>query len=202
MFISFEGCEGVGKSTQLRFLKEYLEKTHQPAVFVREPGSTPISEQIREVILKPENTEMTDVCEALLYAASRAQLVDEVILPALAEGKIVVCDRYVDSSVAYQGFGRGLGADTVKRINAYSIERCMPDVTVFLDLRPSESWRTTPGEDRLEHQERSFYEKVYEGFVAESAISNGRIVSIKPDFDKNVTHERIIDALRKRGAVK
>lgn len=202
MFISFEGCEGVGKSTQLRFLKEYLEKTEQPAVFVREPGSTPISEQIRSVILNPENDEMTDVCEALLYAASRAQLVDEVILPALKEGKTVICDRYVDSSIAYQGYGRGLGADFVKRINAYSIERCMPDCTIFLDLRPSESWRTTPGEDRLEHQERSFYDKVYDGFVAEMQTSNGRIVSIKPDFDKYVTHTRILEALRKRGAVK
>ncbi len=202
MFISFEGCEGVGKSTQLRYLKEYLEKTGQSAVFVREPGSTPISEQIRSVILNPKNTEMTDECEALLYAASRAQLVDEVIRPALEEGKTVVCDRYVDSSVAYQGYGRGLGADFVKRINAYSIDRCMPDVTIFLDLRPSESWRTTPGEDRLEHQERAFYDKVYDGFVAEMQTSNGRIVSIKPDFDKNVTHARIIDALKKRGAIK
>ncbi len=202
MFISFEGCEGVGKSTQLRYLKEYLEKTGQSAVFVREPGSTPISEQIRSVILNPKNNEMTDECEALLYAASRAQLVDEVIRPALEEGKTVVCDRYVDSSVAYQGYGRGLGADFVKRINAYSIDRCMPDVTIFLDLRPSESWRTTPGEDRLEHQERAFYDKVYDGFVAEMQTSNGRIVSIKPDFNKNVTHARIIDALKKRGAIK
>lgn len=202
MFISFEGCEGVGKSTQLRYLKEYLEKTGQSAVFVREPGSTPISEQIRSVILNPKNNEMTDECEALLYAASRVQLVDEVIRPALEEGKTVVCDRYVDSSVAYQGYGRGLGADFVKRINAYSIDRCMPDVTIFLDLRPSESWRTTPGEDRLEHQERAFYDKVYDGFVAEMQTSNGRIVSIKPDFNKNVTHARIIDALKKRGAIK
>ncbi len=118
MFVSFEGCEGVGKSTQLRLLKEYLEKTGQRAVYVREPGSTEISEQIRRVILDTANTAMTDMTEALLYAASRAQLVREVIKPALERGELIICDRYVDSSVAYQGYGREMGAELIKRINA------------------------------------------------------------------------------------
>ena len=98
MFVSFEGCEGVGKSTQLRLLREYLERTGQEAVYVREPGSTEISEQIRKVILDPKNTQMTDMTEAMLYAASRAQLVREVIKPALSAGKLVICDRFADSS--------------------------------------------------------------------------------------------------------
>lgn len=132
MFVSFEGCEGVGKSTQLKLLKDYLEATGQHAVYVREPGSTEISEQIRKVILNPQNTAMTDMTEALLYAASRAQLVREVIKPALERGELVVCDRYVDSSIAYQGYARGLGADTIKQINAPAMEGCLPDVTIFL----------------------------------------------------------------------
>ena len=202
MFITFEGCEGVGKSTQLNFLKEYLNRTGQEAVFVREPGGTSIGEQIRKVILNPNNTEMAPVTESMLYASSRVQLIDQVILPALREGKIVVCDRYLDSSIAYQGYARGLGADLVKKVNYYAVENCMPDVTIFLDLCPAESFRATPGNDRMEQENREFHNKVYEGYKAEIAISNGRIVPIKPSFDKNVTKNLIIDALRQRGAIK
>lgn len=202
MFITFEGCEGVGKSTQLNFLKEYLNRTDQEAVFVREPGGTSIGEQIRKVILNPNNTEMAPVTESMLYASSRVQLIDQVILPALRAGKIVVCDRYLDSSIAYQGYARGLGADLVKKVNYYAVENCMPDVTIFLDLCPAESFRATPGNDRMEQENREFHNKVYEGYKAEIAISNGRIVPIKPSFDKNVTKNLIIDALRQRGAIK
>ena len=202
MFITFDGCEGVGKSTQLNFLKEYLNRTGQEAVFVREPGGTSIGEQIRKVILNPNNTEMAPVTESMLYASSRVQLIDQVILPALRAGKIVVCDRYLDSSIAYQGYARGLGADLVKKVNYYAVENCMPDVTIFLDLCPAESFRATPGNDRMEQENREFHNKVYEGYKAEIAISNGRIVPIKPSFDKNVTKNLIIDALRQRGAIK
>ena len=202
MFITFEGCEGVGKSTQLNFLREYLNKTGQEAVFVREPGGTSIGEQIRKVILHPENTEMAPVTESMLYASSRVQLIDQVILPALKEGKIVVCDRYLDSSIAYQGYARGLGADLVKKVNYYAVENCMPDVTIFLDLCPAESFRATPGNDRMEQETREFHNKVYEGYKAEIATSNGRIVPIKPSYDRNVTKNLILDALRQRGAIK
>ena len=202
MFITFEGCEGVGKSTQLNFLRDYLKETGQDAIFVREPGGTSIGEQIRKVILNPANTEMASVTESMLYASSRVQLIDEVILPALREGKLVVCDRYLDSSIAYQGYARGLGADFVKKVNSYAVEHCMPDVTIFLDLCPAESFRATPGNDRMEQENREFHNKVYEGYKAEIAISNGRIVPIKPSFDKNVTKNLIIDALRQRGAIK
>ena len=202
MFVSFEGCEGVGKSTQLRLLKEYLEKTGQRAVYVREPGSTEISEQIRKVILDTANTAMTDMTEALLYAASRAQLVREVIKPALAKGELVICDRYVDSSVAYQGYGRGMGAELIKQINAPAIDGCMPDLTIFIDLSPEHSWRTYRTEDRLEQESNEFFTKVYNGFVSEIGSSNGRIVAIKPDIDKNVTANKIISAMRERGIIK
>ena len=202
MFITFEGCEGVGKSTQVKLLKEYLERTGQPAVYVREPGSTKISEQIRDVIANPENTEMTDITEAMLFAASRAQLVREVIRPALERGELVICDRYVDSSVAYQGYARGMGVETIKNINAPAIDGLLPDVTIFIDLRPSESWRTFKNTDRLEQESADFHDKVYDGYIAEIKGSNGRIVPVKPDFDKKVTAERILNVLRQKGAIK
>ena len=202
MFVTFEGCEGVGKSTQLNMLKEYLSATGQEAVYVREPGSTRISEKIRSVILDPANTEMTAETEALLYAAARAQLVSEVILPALSAGKTVICDRYVDSSAAYQGFARGLGIDFVRRINSYALANAMPDVTVFIDLRPSDAFRSVRREDRLEREKAEFHDKVYEGYLAQASTSNGRFVMIKPEKDKNETHRKIIAALREKGAVK
>lgn len=203
MFVSLEGCEGVGKSTQLQLLKQYLESTNQPAVYVREPGSTQISEQIRKVILNPQNTAMADMTEALLYASSRAQLVREVIKPALERGELVICDRYVDSSIAYQGYARGLGAETIKQINAPAMDGCLPDVTIFLDLRPSEAFRTfNITDDRMELESRDFHNRVYDGYVAEIGTSNGRFVRIKPDSDKYATSKKIISALRERGAIK
>ena len=202
MFVTFEGCEGVGKSTQLALLKDYLKKTGQEAVYVREPGSTEISEKIRSIILDPENTAMTAQTEALLYAAARAQLVAEVIRPALDAGKTVICDRYVDSSVAYQGYARGLGVGFVAKINSYALENAVPDVTVFIDLCPSASFRSVSRDDRLEREEESFHDKVYEGYIAQSKASNGRFVMIKPEKDKFDTHRKILAALRERGAVK
>ncbi len=202
MFVTFEGCEGVGKSTQVKMLRDYLDRTGQPAVYVREPGSTHISEQIRNIIANPENTEMTDITEAMLFAASRAQLVREVIRPALERGELVICDRYVDSSVAYQGYARGMGVERIKQINAPAIDGLLPDVTIFLDLRPSESWRTFKNTDRLEQESADFHDKVYDGYIAEIKGSNGRIIPVKPDFDKKVTAERILEVLREKGAIK
>ena len=202
MFITFEGCEGVGKSTQLALLKDYLKRTGQDAVYVREPGSTVISEKIRAVVLDPENSAMTAETEELLYAAARAQLVSEVILPALAEGKTVICDRYVDSSVPYQGYARGLGVGFVTAINRFALENATPDITVFIDLRPDGAFRSVSRDDRLERESAAFHDKVYQGFVAQSQASNGRFVMIKPEKDKFDTHHKIVDALRKRGAIK
>ena len=145
---------------------------------------------------------MSAETEALLYAAARAQLVKEVIRPALDEGKTVICDRYIDSSVAYQGYARGLGRDFVEKINCYALENATPDVTVFIDLRPSASFRSTSRNDRMERESRDFHDKVYEGFIAQFEASNGRFVMIKPEKDKNATQKKIVDALRERGALK
>ena len=202
MFVTFEGCEGVGKSTQLSLLREYMRETGQEAVFVREPGGTEISEQIRKIILDPANRDMTAETEALLYAAARAQLVRTVVRPALDAGKTVICDRYIDSSVAYQGYARGLGREFVEKVNAYAVETAMPDVTVFIDLRPSSAFRSVSRNDRLEQENTSFHDKVYEGYIAQSAASNGRFVMIKPEKERLDTHRKILDALRMRGAVK
>lgn len=202
MFVTFEGCEGVGKSTQLSLLRDYMKRTGQDAVFVREPGGTEISEQIRAIILDTANGDMTAETEALLYAAARAQLVKTVIRPALDAGKTVICDRYIDSSVAYQGYARGLGREFVEKVNAYALETAMPDVTVFIDLRPSSAFRSVSRNDRLEQENTSFHDKVYEGYIAQSEVSNGRFVMIKPEKERLDTHRKILDALRMRGAVK
>lgn len=200
-FIVFEGCEGVGKSTQIEFLRKYLEDKHIAAVFTREPGGTPLGEAIRELILK---NGMGAECEAHLFAASRAEHIDKVILPALKEGKTVVCDRYVDSSLAYQGFARGLGTEKVKRINEYSIENCLPDAVIFLNMRPSESWRRRKGrvveDDRLEKETDFFHNSVYRGFL-ELAGTEERFIPIVPDCDKLITRQKIIDALKTKNLI-
>ena len=131
-FITFEGCEGSGKSTQLSLFENYLKENNIDYIYTREPGGTKISEKIRNLILDVDNSEMTDECEALLYASSRIQHVKEKILPALKEGKLVICDRYIDSSLAYQGYARNLGIDFIKQINSFCFDNCMPNYTIFL----------------------------------------------------------------------
>lgn len=167
-FITFEGCDGCGKSTQLGLLSEYLTANNVPHLFTREPGGGKISEAIRGILLNGKNTEMTDECEALLYAASRAQHIDEKIRPALEEGKLVVCDRYVDSSFAYQAYARGLGFDFVAKINAYALDGYLPDVTFFINLSPADAFKRKHGadeNDRMEQAGFAFHQKVYEGYL-------------------------------------
>lgn len=200
-FIVFEGCEGVGKSTQLRLIESYLKETGQEAVFTREPGGTPLAERIRDIILTKE---MDAESEALLFAAARCDHIDNLILPALNDGKIVVCDRYIDSSFAYQGYARGLGVERVAEINDYAVKRCMPDATVFIDLCPLNSWRRQKGkvifDDRLERENDDFHMRVYDGFKS-LAATNERFISVAPELDKAETGRKICDALRKRGVI-
>ena len=189
-FITFEGCEGSGKSTQLKLLGEYLAETGREAVFTREPGGTSVSEQIRKVILDCNNASMTDKTEALLYAAARAQLIEEKILPAKRAGKIVVCDRYIDSSFAYQAFARGLGYDFVAEINGFALNYCMPDLTLFFDISPEKAFARKGGadlNDRLEQSGIEFHNKVYEGYLELCKKFPDRIVRI----DANRSAEQI-----------
>ena len=134
LFISFEGGDGSGKTTQIMEIKQYFEKKGRKVILTREPGGTRIAEAIREIILDPEFKEMDYMAEALLYAASRAQHVRQIIKPALEAGNIVLCDRFVDSSVVYQGIGRGLGIDAVEGINNHATLGLMPNVTILIDL--------------------------------------------------------------------
>ena len=163
--IVFEGVDGSGKSTQIRYIMDFLGSRGYETVLTREPGGTSIGEKIRDVILDNENSEMDPMTETMLYAASRAQHVAQVIKPAIEQGKVVICDRFVDSSVAYQGFGRELG-ECVSRINKYAVMGYMPDITFLMKIAPEEGIdRIGSGEkDRLESEKISFHRKVYEGY--------------------------------------
>lgn len=200
-FVTFEGCEGVGKSTQLELVKKYCEDHGLDFLFTREPGGNRISEKIREVILDRENGEMSGVCEALLYAAARAQLSESVIEPTLNSGRTVICDRYLDSSYAYQGYARGLGTDFVWEINKRAVGNALPDLTVFLDLSPDVAFSRKGGRDvgdRLENEKDEFHRNVYRGYVEASERFPERIVRIDCSGTVEETHEKIMRVLRER----
>jgi dTMP kinase len=173
LFITFEGPDGSGKSTQIKLLANYLEESKIPYILTREPGGTNISDQIRKVILDPKNEEMKNETEVLLYAASRAQHVREKIMPALEEGKVVLCDRFVDASIAYQGYGLGIPINKVKEVNMFATGGIKPNRTYLLDISP-EDGRARMLErlqrlgdtslDRIELKESSYHETVREGF--------------------------------------
>lgn len=197
-FITFEGCEGSGKSTQIELFRKYLEKKGIEYLFVREPGGTEISEKIRAIILDVNNKEMCDEAEALLYASARAQLIKEKILPALNSGKLVLCDRYIDSSFAYQAHARGLGIDFISKINSYAIENCMPDKTVFLNISSKDAFMRKGGadkDDRIELSGEDFHQKVYEGYLKVAKIYPDRFLLIDCLGEKQQTHKNIIKAL-------
>ena len=201
-FITFEGCEGSGKSTQIALIKQYLEKKGANYVFLREPGGTAISEKIRNLILDVANSEMTDQTEALLYASARAQLISQSILPALKNGTLVFCDRYIDSSFAYQSYARGLGFEFVEKVNSFAIENCMPDYTVFLNISPTDAFKRKGGadkDDRLELSGAEFHEKVYKGYLELAKKYPERFIMIDCSGSKWQTHEKIIKALEERG---
>ena len=185
LFITFEGCEGSGKSTIAKMLKEELENANIPCLFTREPGGTPISEKIRNIILDPSTPEMTSRTEALLYAASRSQHTAEKIIPALEEGKIVVCDRYLESSLAYQGAARELGVGNIFDINIFggAIE---PDYILFFDISPQESLKRIKNRnfDRLEKEELEFHEKVYNYFKSQTNRNNFNSIDATKPIDE------------------
>ena len=203
-FITFEGCEGSGKSTQVAMFREYLEKNGIDYVFTREPGGTEIAEKIRGIILDVKNAEMTDECEALLYSAARAQHIKEKIIPALNEGKLVLCDRYIDSSYAYQAYARGLGIDFIKKINSYAVENCMPDYTVFLNISSTDAFSRKGGQDkddRLEQVGLEFHKKVFNGYKKVIEAEPDRFLIIDCMGSKYNTHNNIVKALKEKGVL-
>ncbi len=195
LFITIEGPDGSGKSTQISRICDFLAERGFEVVRTREPGGTAISEKIRAILLDKANTEMDHMTEALLYAASRAQLVAEVIKPALAAGKAVVCDRFLDSSIAYQGYGRRLG-DCVREINEYAVQGCMPDITFLLKLDPEVGRHRISDEaaDRIERENADFHRAVFNGYLDMEKRFADRIVGI----DAGRSIDEISDEIRSR----
>ena len=179
IFISIEGPDGSGKSTQIENIKQFFKDKNLDIVFTREPGGTAIGERIRAIILDNNCSEMDYMTEAMLYAAARAQHVSQIIKPALTEGKIVICDRFVDSSIAYQGYGRGLG-EAVAIINSYAVAGCMPDVTFLLKLDPAVGRNRIRADqqDRLESEKEAFHDEVFRGYRQLEKDNPGRSVGI------------------------
>lgn len=189
LFITLEGGDGAGKSTQIRNIKSFFEMKGLVVVHTREPGGTQISEKLRDILLDSHNTEMDAVTEMLIYAASRAQHVRELVKPALDEGSVVICDRFLDSSIAYQACGRGLG-DMVKIVNSYATDGLTPDITFWMDIDPDagkERVSKMGDFDRLEMEARDFHYRVYEGYRA--------IAQSEPDRIKRIDASRSVEEI-------
>ncbi len=204
-FITIEGCDGVGKTYQTNMLKEYCKQVGANVVFTREPGGSDIAEQIRRIILDAQNKEMDDLCEAFLYAAARIQHLHDIVKPALSQGKIVFCDRYVDSSYVYQGLGRGLGLQKIIDLNNIAVGEYMPEFTIFLDLSPEKAFERKGGadqSDRMEAVDRSFHEQVYNGYKQLIAENPERFEVIDASGTKEQTQRLLREILRKKGILK
>ena len=183
MFITFEGPDGSGKSTVIKAVYEKLLKDNFDVLLTREPGGTPIAEKIRDIILDNSNTALDARTEALLYAASRRQHLVEKIWPALKEGKIVLCDRFIDSSLAYQGGGRNLGVENVLNINLFATENTYPDISLFFDVSPEIGLSRVNSDkkrvaDRLDNENENFHDKVYETFKKIVVNNKNRFIVI------------------------
>ena len=184
MFISFEGIDGCGKTTQVELLKKEFSNRGLEFISVREPGSTAISEQIRQILLNPDNTEINPETEALLFASARAQIVKETIKPALLEDKIVICDRFIDSTIVYQGYGRGMELNSLENINSFAIQNTIPDFTFIIDISVVESQiRLSPSNlDRMETIGTEFFKNVRNGYL-QIANQNPKRVHILDGMD-------------------
>ena len=190
-FITFEGPDGSGKTTISTAVQKRLVEMGYDAIYTREPGGIDIAEQIRNVILDPKNTAMDPKTEALLYAASRRQHLVEKVIPALEAGKIVICDRFIDSSLAYQGYARHLGIDNVYTINQFAVEGHMPDTTIFLNLNYNDGLKrieTRTFKDRLDLETNTFHQEVSMGYqkVLEKYQHRMKVVDASQEIEKVV----------------
>lgn len=199
MFITFEGPEGSGKTTQIQPLFGYLQDRGLDVVLTREPGGTAIGDQIRRVLLDPANREMLPEAEILLFSASRAQLVGQVVRPALARGAIVICDRFADSTMAYQGHGRGLDLESLRRITRFATGGLTPDLTVYLDLDVEEGLRrkrvagqqNSEDWNRLDQQTMDFYDRVRRGYLGLASAEPDRWLVIDAARPADVVQDEI-----------
>ena len=203
MFISFEGIDGSGKSTQLKLLKEWLEQRGHTVITVREPGATMLSESIREILLSNKQS-ITPTAELLLFNAARTQLVDTVIRPALERGDVVLCDRFADSTTAYQGYGRKLDLAEVLSCNTLATHGVIPSVTFFIDVPYDEAqlrmqFHPASGEpDRMEKSGRDFFDRVRSGYLAIAEREPERFVIVDGVQDRSAIHSEVIDAISAR----
>lgn len=181
LFITIEGTDGSGKTTQIRSMMDYLSAMGCKVLLTREPGGTRIGENIRSIILDPAFTEMHNITELLLYSAARAQLVEQVIKPSIANCQTVICDRYIDSFFAYQGYGRGLDMDMLGKVTTIAVDGTIPDITFFFDLDPEIGLKrrmTATGSDRIENEVMDFHRRVYNGYKELAAKYPERIKTI------------------------
>ena len=190
-FITFEGSEGCGKSTQSRLLAQYLKRKGKRVVYLREPGGTKISERIRKILLDPKN-HISLATEMLLYMAARAEVVNKIINPAITQGKIVICDRFLDSTLAYQGYGLGIDINFIKKIGNFVTGGIKPDLTILLDLPVKKGLRYRKlKKDRIEKRSLAYHIRVRNGYLKLAASDPKRIKVVKVDKDKSVTQAEI-----------
>ena len=199
LFISFEGLDGCGKTTQINLLMEKLKTAEETPILFREPGYTKVGEAIRKIVLH-EDFDIGDRTELLLYLTSRAQVTDEVVIPSLEAGKILIADRYADSSVAYQGFGRGLGAETVDEMNNFAIKNVYPDMTIFLDIPPSEIVKRLGNKklDRLEREKEAFFRRVHDGNIWLEKKHRNRFLKFDGLKPAEIIHDEIMTILKQK----
>ncbi len=206
MFISICGVEGAGKTTQLRHISEFLKITGRNFVMTREPGGTEIGMKIRRILLDPENRDLTPKAELFLYAADRIQHIEQIILPALKEGKIVVTDRFVDSTTVYQGYARGIDLELVEKINELVLNGLKPDLTLLLDISPGvglarvrdqfQLGERAESESRFEREELVFHEKIRKGFLTLAQKETTRFRVIDADRDPDMVKQDVISVLK------
>lgn len=198
-FITIEGNEGSGKTSIIKLLEEDLKKQGISYLSTREPGGSKIAEEIRNVILNVDNVNMDYMTEALLYAASRRQHLEEVVKPAIKENKLVICDRYIDSSLAYQGYARNLGIDNVYNINMYATNGFLPDLTILIDIEPEVGLerikKNSRKVDRLDLEKMSFHHKVHEGYLKVSEKFPDRIVKVNGNRTLDEVYQEVKDII-------
>ncbi len=200
LFITVEGLDGCGKSTQIKLIKEFFTKKGYDVVVSLEPGGTKIADKIRDILLDPENKNMNERCELFLYLASRAQHTYELIIPSIKSGKIVICSRYFDATIAYQGFARGLSLDFIEESNKFATFGIKPDLTIIIDIEPvkgiekarkTAKKHNTGDGDRMEQEKLEFYEKVRKGYFYIAQKDPERIKIIKYEEGVNKVFEKI-----------
>ena len=202
MFITFEGLDSSGKTTQANLLVDHLKTVGREVIFLREPGGTSVSEKIRQILLDRQHQEMNQRTELFLFSAARAQLVGQIIYPALRGGKVVICDRFYDSTTAYQGYGRGLNLNDIDVINRFATSGTTPDLTLFVDVELDEVARRRRAsgiaDDRMESSGHMFYQRVREGYLAVAAQEPHRIFQVNGMRPVEEIHNQIWNIVQQR----